>query len=122
MTKSKAWTIFSKYIRLKNADWRGYVKCCTCGKTRQWNDRIDAGHFISRRHNATFFDERNVHPQCKGCNMGTGEPVKYYQFMEDTYGRETIDELYELSRTNKKFTKKELIELTDKWKNESRIK
>ena len=121
MTKKRAWTIFSKYLRLKYADWRGNVKCCTCNKTRMWNDRIDAGHFISRRHNATLFDERNVHPQCKGCNMNSGEPVKYYQFMEEKYGVKVINELYKLSKTSKSFTKQELIEMTDKWRKETKI-
>ena len=95
--KNKLDIKFSIYIRNKYADWRGYVKCVTCNKTRMWNDRIDAGHFISRGKQATRYDERNVHPQCKDCNgFKSGNMINYYQFMENTYGREVIDELKKL--------------------------
>lgn len=30
---------------------------------------IGAGHFASRRHMATRWDEANVRPQCYGCNV-----------------------------------------------------
>ena len=34
--KKKLDAIFSKYIRLKDADKNGYVKCYTCGVKKYW--------------------------------------------------------------------------------------
>ena len=67
--KKKLDTIFSKYIRLKDANALGFVDCYTCGITKQWQkDGMQAGHFMSRKHTITRYDERNVKPQCYTCN------------------------------------------------------
>jgi hypothetical protein len=69
--------IFSKYIRLKNSDKNGYCVCITCNKKLHWKE-IQAGHFISRKHYSTRWDEDNVHPQCVACNVyRAGEQYKY---------------------------------------------
>ena len=61
-------TVFSQYIRLRNADAKGMAKCFTCGKVDHWK-RLQAGHFQSRRHYSTRWDEDNVQVQCCKCNM-----------------------------------------------------
>ena len=60
-------TVFSQYVRLSNADDRGYCTCVTCGKKGQMEDRRNnqAGHFISRANYSTRWDERNVKPQSR---------------------------------------------------------
>ena len=94
--KKKCWDYFSKYIRRKYADRDGYVTCITCGEKRQWNDRIDAGHYITRGRLSTMFDERNVHPQCKGCNgYGGGRLDVYALYLIKTYGKNILKELNE---------------------------
>jgi len=69
--KGKTWRVFSKYIRLRDAlkttGTMTHVKCISCGKLIPIGSS-DAGHFVSRRYNATLFDERNVNTQCRYCN------------------------------------------------------
>ncbi len=106
--------IFSKYIRLSNADKNGYCECFTCGKKLKWNKGIDAGHFMSRKNLSTRWDERNVKPQCKYCNnWGAGEQYKFSMML----GAELSDELFILSKKTIKFSNYELIEMYDYYKN-----
>lgn len=66
---------FSKFILAK------YGKnCYTCG-----NPAADCGHFISRRHMATRYDERNARPQCTYCNrFRHGRPELFrYKLIEE---------------------------------------
>lgn len=104
-------TIFSKYIRLFNADHRGHCICVTCGKEFHWK-KIQAGHFQSRKHYSTRWSEDNVHPQCVGCNMyRAGEQYKYSLFL----GSELSEQLYKQSRQLVKFTDIELMEMIEKY-------
>ncbi len=108
----------SEYIRRKAADANGYVTCVTCGVRRQWNDSIDAGHFIPKsRGDAIYFVEENIHCQCKRCNlMEGGNFENYYPYMLDMYGQEKIDELKELSRSTVKITTAELLNMETEFK------
>jgi len=56
------------YVRMKYADDNGYVSCVACGTTRHYKDRVQGGHFISRKWLATKLLEENIHPQCAYCN------------------------------------------------------
>lgn len=58
--------IFSKYIRLRDAMPNGYCRCISCGQIKPFSD-FDAGHFYSRKHMGTRFDEDNVWAECKYC-------------------------------------------------------
>jgi len=65
----RLWTVFSKYIRLRDSDVNGYCKCISCGRIRFYKDQMDAGHFIPKnRGNYYWFHEDNVHAQCRHCN------------------------------------------------------
>jgi hypothetical protein len=59
--------VFSRYIRLKDADLYGNVECYCCGKKENWK-MVDASHFIPRSHMYTRFSEDNVKPCCTKCN------------------------------------------------------
>ena len=99
--KQKAWVQFSKYIRMKGSV-NGMNTCVTCGAVKHYKE-LQAGHFIQGRHNPILFDERNVHPQCVGCNMfKSGNLIKYYEFMLKEYGQEVI---YDLERKNEEISK-----------------
>lgn len=101
--------VFSKYIRLSNADSRGMCTCVTCGKQFHWKN-IQAGHFMSRKHYSTRWDESNVKPQCVGCNMfKSGEQYKYSLFL----GSELANDLYLKSKETVKFSSQELEEMID---------
>lgn len=84
--KKKLDAIFSKYIRAK------YPKVCyTCNKP---NDRLQCGHFISRKHLPTRWSEDNCRPQCWGCNgYGKGMPLEFEEKLVAEYGREFIDKM-----------------------------
>lgn len=95
--KNKAWNSFSKFIRtrdcLKTTGTPDEGVCVTCPRKYPFK-QLQAGHFIAGRTNSILFDEEATHAQCYGCNVGRGGAhVEYFIFMEDTYGREKIDEL-----------------------------
>ena len=58
-------TVFSQWVRLSNADSKGYCTCITCNKESHWKE-IQAGHFQSRKHYSIRWSELNVFPQCVG--------------------------------------------------------
>jgi len=106
-------TVFSKYIRISSADKSGYCTCVTCGVVKHWKE-IQAGHFMSRKHYSTRWDERNVKSQCIGCNMfKQGEQYKYSLFL----GKDEAEVLYLKSKETVKFTNYELEEMIKDYSN-----
>ena len=107
--------IFSQYIRLSNSK-NGNCTCVTCGKEGHWkNDGMQAGHFMSRKHYSTRWDERNVKVQCTGCNVFKfGEQYKFSLYL----GGKLSEELLEESRKIRKFTSDELEEMVVHYSNE----
>ena len=107
--------IFSQYIRLSNSK-NGNCTCVTCGKVGHWKSGgIQAGHFMSRKHYSTRFDERNVKPQCVACNMfKAGEQYKFSLYL----GGKLSEELLLESRKIRKFTSDELEEMVVHYSNE----
>lgn len=86
-------TVFSKYIRLSNADKNGTVICFTCGGVHTVND-TDNGHYISRSTRSTRWDEQNCHPQCKSCNrFRDGMKDVYALKLQEKYGKDILEEL-----------------------------
>uniref|UniRef100_A0A6H2A3Z7 Putative lambda recombination protein n=1 Tax=viral metagenome TaxID=1070528 RepID=A0A6H2A3Z7_9ZZZZ len=112
--KGRAWSAFSKYIRLRDAlkttGTLTHVKCITCGKLLLISF-CDAGHFVSRRYNATLFDERNVNTQCRYCNRFLdGNLLEYRRQLINKYG-EGID--IELEDKATEITKLSIQDLTN---------
>ena len=107
--------VFSQWVRLSNADHRGFCRCVTCGKEGHWKTGgIQAGHFISRKHYSTRWDERNVKPQCVACNVyKAGEQYQYSLYL----GNKLSKELYKLSQQITKFTNIELEEMISDYSN-----
>ena len=106
-------TVFSQYIRLNNADNNKNCICVTCNKTIFWKE-IQAGHFMSRKHYSIRWDERNVKPQCAGCNVFRyGEQYKYSLYL----GEELSSELHILSKKIIKYTNNELLEMINYYNN-----
>src|SRR6185312_3014591 len=89
-------SVFSKYIRLKDAiliDGDLYSKCITCGVEKPWK-QMQNGHYYTRGRYPTRWDEDNCHVQCMSCNVyRKGNYIKYTLYMIDTYGRDFVDEL-----------------------------
>jgi len=104
-------TIFSQYIRRRYAK-NDIAECVTCGKKDHWK-RMDAGHFMSRKHYATRWDEDNVQVQCKSCNLyNQGEQYKYSIFL----GSDKAEELLRKSRETVKFSGYDLNMMIEKYK------
>ena len=103
--------IFSLYIRLIDSDANGNVACFTSGKVYPYN-KLQAGHYISRRHLATRWHEWNVKPQSIAENMfNQGNAPQFAVNLDKLYGIGTAANLLEISREDKKFTKDDLQEM-----------
>lgn len=86
--------VFSEYVRRKNANENGYVKCYTCSKVLPWQE-IQNGHFVSRSHLATRYEEDNTRPQCVGCNVfGGGRVAIFASRLDEELGEGTVAKLY----------------------------
>lgn len=84
-------SIFSQYVRLRDADQYGMIHCISCGKRINWK-YADAGHFVSRRHLSLRFDEKNVNAQCPECNrFKSGNLEKYKRGLIIKHGRFIVD-------------------------------
>ena len=113
----KLWPLFSKFIRLRDSEGKEGANCFTCKK---WYEikLLQAGHFLSRRHKATLYEEKNVHAQCYNCNINLkGNPAKYFVEMEKKYGRPLVDRLMKQSNEIKQFKPYELEEMIERYKN-----
>lgn len=103
--------VFSEYIRRRYAK-NGIAECVTCGKKDNWKN-LQAGHFMSRKHYATRWDEENVEVQCMACNVYRyGEQYLFAKHL----GQEKADELLAKSRTMVKLKDWELLEMIEIYK------
>jgi 5-methylcytosine-specific restriction endonuclease McrA len=108
--------VFSLYIRLRNASKDGIVKCFTCDKTAHYK-KMHAGHFMSRKHHATRWNEDNVQVQCPKCNLfGQGEQYAFGKLLDIRIGDGTAEELQELSRTTVKYMRFEYEDMIKHYK------
>ena len=90
---------FSLYIRIRESE-EGLVQCFTCGKVSHYKSGMQNGHFQSRKHLATRWDEENCQVQCVGCNMfKAGEQYKFSIALDSKYGEGKAEELELLART-----------------------
>ena len=96
--KRKADTNFSLFVRQRDADERGIVRCCTCGDPHHWK-QLDCGHFQSRRYESTRYDEKNTGPQCPSCNrFNQGQQYKFSLYLNGKYGHKTAEQMTIKSR------------------------
>ena len=101
-------SIFSQYIRLRYSK-NEISECVTCGKQDHWK-KLQAGHFVSRKHYATRWDEDNVQVQCSGCNVFRyGEQYLFSKYL----GVDLSEELLIKSRKIQKFTDSELLDMIE---------
>ena len=101
--------VFSEYIRRRYGE---IATCVTCGKKDHWK-KLQAGHFMSRKHYATRWDEDNVEVQCSACNVFRyGEQYLFAKYL----GTEKADMLLNKSRETVKFPDWEIQEMIDLYK------
>ncbi len=122
--KKQAWVLFSQYIRmrdcLKTTGCASFGLCITCGK-RYHIKLLQAGHFISGRHNANLFSEKGTHAQCYNCNINLrGNTLEYRRKIIEMYGEGTDVELENESRQTKKYSVPDMAELIEYLKEQLR--
>ena len=104
--------VFSEYIRRRYAK-NNISECVTCAKQDHWKN-LQAGHFMSRKHYATRWDDENVQVQCMACNVYRyGEQYLFAKYLGD----DKADELLAKSRVMVKIKDWELEEMIEKYKN-----
>jgi hypothetical protein len=109
--------VFSKYIRSKDAK-NGWVNCFTCDKKFEWK-QTDAGHYINRKHLSTRWYEKNVKPQCWGCNrFRDGNKESFAVHLEQIYGHGILQELQALRDTHVAFKYHDLEEMIKHYQEE----
>lgn len=99
--------IFSQYIRLRESKNHN-SECFTCGKVDHWK-KLQNGHFMSRKHLSTRWDETNCQVQCAGCNVFRyGEQYKFSVGLNAKYGDGTAEAMLQKSRETLKIDNAEL--------------
>ena len=121
--KKKVWKEFATYIKLRDClamtGQPEFGICYTCGKPQHVSE-LQAGHFISGRHNAGLFSEKGVHAQCRKCNFDGGHVLEYRRRIVFQYGEGVDVALEEEARQTKKFTIEELQGLLEKYQQKTR--
>ena len=103
--------VFSEYIRRRYAK-NNIAECFTCGKKDHWK-KMQCGHFQSRKHYSTRWNEDNCQVQCVGCNMfKAGEQYKFGLKL----GRDKANKLYILAKETKKYTNFDLLQMIEHFK------
>lgn len=91
-------------------------RCISCGQIKPY-EQADCGHFHSRRHMATRFDEDNAHAECRACNRFSADHlIQYEKNLKAKIGQLRFDKLAWRASQAKKWTDFELIELTKYYK------
>ena len=103
--------VFSQYIRIKDSI-NEIATCVTCGKKDHWK-KLQNGHFMSRRHYSTRWDENNVGVQCYGCNITSqGQQFLFAKYL----GLELAEEMVLKSKQTVKLTDNDLQDMIQHYK------
>jgi hypothetical protein len=115
--KRKLWSIFSEYIRRRDADENGMVKCISCPTIKHWKE-VDAGHFRPKSLGLpVYFVEKNVHPQCTYCNhVKEGNAYEYGLALIEKYGKGIIEEIDGMRHTPLKWSCADYEEMIEAYK------
>jgi hypothetical protein len=105
-------TIFSQYIR-RRYSVNDISECFTCGVKNEYKKQ-QAGHFASRRHYSTRWDEFNVQVQCYSCNIcNQGMQFEFGKKLCLKYGDNFAEDLMIKSKEVVKFTESDLLQLIE---------
>ena len=96
--RQKCLKAFQLLRRLEEADENGYCTCISTGK-REFYQRLDGGHYISRRCRATELEHDNVWPQSKYANQYLGgDTLNYRDNLIRKIGLDRVERLENLHR------------------------
>lgn len=103
--------VFSKYIRLRDVMPNGMFRCISCGKIKPIS-QADCGHYHSRTHMSTRFDEDNCHAECRFCNRFSADHIiGYRENLVKKIGEQRFALLEVKARESKKWSHFELEQL-----------
>lgn len=109
-------TYFSKYIRIRDANEDGLVKCITCGHY-DFIKEVDCGHFMPRDQYATRWEEKNCNGQCRHCNrFKDGKQYEHGLAIDKKWGKGTAEKMLIKSKSVCKFQDFELEEMIETYK------
>ena len=112
--------VFAIYIRLRDAMPSGYTRCISCGKIKAFED-TDCGHFHSRTHMATRFDEDNCHAECRFCNRFSADHlIGYEKNLVRKIGQNRVDLLNVKAHSSKHYLDCELEQMIDHYKRKAK--
>lgn len=101
--------VFQFYIRLRDSMPGGYCKCISCGKIVPF-DKIQAGHFRSRRFLSTRWNEGNVNGECFACNCLDGDHLlDYRKNLIKKIGEKKVEWIEAYCRETQKWSDFELV-------------
>lgn len=132
--KKEATKHFNRAIKYRDSERvedKWVFDCITCETptlfcyiddgVRRYMRTAHAGHFQPETKNNTRYNEQNVNGQCGSCNYNQGEQYKYAKALDLKYGGGTADELEALAQEKHPFTKEELIEIINEYKEQVRF-
>ncbi len=103
--------VFSLYIRLRDVMPNGYGTCIACGRPKHFTE-LDCGHYHSRMHMATRYDEDNCHAECRYCNrMSADHIIKYERNLVRKIGQHRVDLLMVKASSTKHYLDCELEQM-----------
>jgi len=103
--------IVSLYVRIKDADPKGYNDCFTCNDRLHYK-QLTNGHFIQRSESGLRFDViHNCRPQCYKCNNLHETNTKPFADKLESEQAGIVDYLIEQSRQITKLSISDLKEL-----------
>ena len=103
--------VFSLYIRLRDVMPSGYTRCIACGRIKPF-DETDCGHYHSRTHMSTRYDEDNCHAECRFCNrMSSEHLIGYRENLIRKIGQHRVDLLTVKASSAKHYLDCELEEM-----------
>lgn len=106
--KHKLDSIFSQFIRMRNADAEGITNCYTCGVRKHYKE-LQCGHFAPRQYLSLRYDEINCQTQCYACNMlYNGQPSAFASNLRRDFGPDLVDQIEVRRRETTKFFPYEL--------------
>lgn len=107
---------FSLYIRLRDTMPNGFFKCVSCGQIKPF-EQADCGHYWSRRHMSTRYDEDNCHAECRSCNRFKADHlIGYRENLIRKIGQMRFDKLAWKASQTKKWSDFEIQELIKYYK------
>jgi len=115
LLRGMLWTVFSKYVRLRDAE----KNCITCDKPLAGD--IQAGHYVPVGDSSVsmWFREDNVHGEHANCNANWNDwhLVPMRKNMVRIYGEEHITEMdsYAGRKDNDKWDEQDYVDLIKKY-------